>query len=84
MSSSSDSDDHHYDTLKLIDSKNKLIKASTKQKVKKQLTYFSENFMDHIDKNLLKGLYFKRSREINDAASDNERITSPLYMRFNS
>eukprot|EP00347_Sterkiella_histriomuscorum_P001486 403371850 len=84
LSSSSDSDDHQYDPMKLINNKNQLVKLSAIQKIKKNLNFYSENIMDHIDKNLVKGLYLKKQREINDAASDNERVMSPLYMRFGS
>jgi hypothetical protein len=42
-SSSSDSDDHQYDIMKLMDSKNDLVKLSALQKIKKSINYYTDN-----------------------------------------
>ncbi|CDW79323.1 UNKNOWN [Stylonychia lemnae] len=84
QSSSSDSDDHQFDTLKLLDDKNDLVKLSAIQKIKRNLNHYSDNVLDHIDKNLLRGIYLRRQREREEVLSDNDRMNSPLYMRTNS
>ena len=55
-SSSSDSDDYKYDTMKLLDSKKNLVKLSAMVKLKKQLNYYLTNNMEPRDKEILKGI----------------------------
>ena len=52
-SSSSDSDNHQYDTVKLLDSKKGLVKLAAILKVLKSLKYFESYKLENQDKILL-------------------------------
>ena len=58
--SSSDSDDNKYDTLKLMEDKNNLIKLGAAIKLKKSLKYYTKNAMDDNEKNLIRGIFIRK------------------------
>lgn len=52
-SSSSDSDHHKYDIMKLLDSSNNLIKLSAMAKVKRNLKHYANHKPDENERDLL-------------------------------
>ena len=44
--SSSDSDDNKFDTLKLLEDKNGIVKAGAEMKVRRALKHYTKNAMD--------------------------------------
>jgi hypothetical protein len=61
--SSSDSDYYKYDTMKLLDSKNNLVKLLAMTKVKRNLRLFNNQELDKNDRHVLKGLFERRPKE---------------------
>ena len=60
--SSSDSDDHKYDTMKMLDNKKDLLKLSAIARIRRSLKYYEKNKLKNIDKDLLKGLFLRRPK----------------------
>jgi hypothetical protein len=58
--SSSDSDDNKYDTIKLLEDKNNLVKLAAIIKVKKCVNDLAINPMDDDEKNLVKGIFVRK------------------------
>ena len=58
--SSSDSDDNNYDTMKLLEDKNNLVKLTAAVKVKNCINDFVINPMDDDERNLLKGVFIRK------------------------
>lgn len=58
-SSSSDSDHHDYDTIKLLNSKKDLVKLQQAIKIKKTLSILRDKTMEDVDINLLKGVFMR-------------------------
>jgi hypothetical protein len=58
-SSSTDSDHHTYDTVRLLDSKKNLIKLRQAVKIKRQINVLKTKELKETDRNLLKGLFFR-------------------------
>ncbi|CDW79230.1 UNKNOWN [Stylonychia lemnae] len=83
-SSSSDSDHHRFDTMKLMDSKNELVKLSVVQKIKRNLNSLTEVKLDQIDKNLIRGLYHIKTQqnEENTTITDGDRLNTKLFQKF--
>ena len=59
-SSSSDSDNYTYDTVKLMNSDNKFVKLGQIVKINKVLKQFKGKTLEKTDKNLIKGLFKRR------------------------
>ena len=60
-SSSSDSDHHKYDNVRLLDSKKHLVKLRQAIKINNVLKYYREkNELKEVDRNLFKGLFINR------------------------
>jgi hypothetical protein len=59
-SSSSDSDNYTYDTVKLMNSENNFVKLGQIVKINKILKQFKDKKLDNTDKNLIKGLFKRR------------------------
>ena len=60
VSSSSDSDNYTYDTVKLMNSDNHFVKLGSIVKINKILKKIKEKELDKTDKNLIKGLFKRR------------------------
>jgi hypothetical protein len=63
VSSSSDSDNLTYDTVKLLNSENNFVKLGQIVKVNKILKQFKGKELDNTDKNLIKGLFKRRPQK---------------------
>ena len=63
VSSSSDSDNYTYDTVKLLNSDNNFVKLGQIVKINKVLRQFKEKELDNTDKNLIKGLFKRRPQK---------------------
>lgn len=61
--SSSDSDDNKYDPVKLLEDKNNLVKLSAAVKVQKCLNDLVHNQMDEDEKNLVRGIFFRKPQD---------------------
>ena len=61
--SSSDSDDNKYDTLKLMEDKNNIIKLGAAIKLKRSLNFYTKNSMDDNEKNLIRGIFIRKPQE---------------------
>lgn len=59
-SSSSDSDHHSYDTVKLLNSKKDLIKLSQIVKIRRVLNQYKDHKLELVDRNLIKGIFVRR------------------------
>lgn len=59
-SSSSDSDNYTYDTVKLMNSDNNFVKLGQIVKINKILKQFKGKKLDNTDRNLIKGLFKRR------------------------
>lgn len=59
-SSSSDSDDHRYDTVKLLNSKKDLVKLSQILKINRILKEFKNKRLDTHDRNLIRGIFVRK------------------------
>lgn len=59
-SSSSDSDHHTYDTVKLLNSKRGLVRLAQIIKITRILKQFADKELDDHDKNLIKGIFVKK------------------------
>jgi hypothetical protein len=66
MTSSSDSDDHKYDTVKLLENKKDLVKLSTVSKIKRKLTGFQKDKLEKDDKYLLKGIFVRKPKRFKE------------------
>lgn len=62
-SSSSDSDNYTYDTVKLMNSENNFVKLGQIVKINKVLKQFKDKKLDNTDKNLIKGLFKRRPQK---------------------
>jgi hypothetical protein len=63
VSSSSDSDNYTYDTVKLMNSDNNFVKLGQIVKINKILHQFKDKQLDNTDKNLIKGLFKRRPQK---------------------
>ena len=63
VSSSSDSDNYTYDTVKLMNSDNNFVKLGQIVKINKILKQFKDKQLDNTDKNLIKGLFKRRPQK---------------------
>ncbi len=66
-SSSSDSDDNNYDSLRLMENPNPLIKLVMFGKLKKMIKGFTGKTLEPLERNLIRGLFI---RKIKDFAED--------------
>jgi hypothetical protein len=62
-SSSSDSDNYTYDTVKLMNSENNFVKLGQIVKINKVLKQFKDKKLDNTDNNLIKGLFKRRPQK---------------------
>jgi hypothetical protein len=62
-SSSSDSDNYTYDTVKLMNSDNNFVKLGQIVKINKVLKQFKGKTLENTDKNLIKGLFKRRPQK---------------------
>ena len=63
VSSSSDSDNYTYDTVKLMNSDNNFVKLGQIVKINKILHQFKDKQLDNTDKNLIKGLFKRKPQK---------------------
>ena len=71
-SSSSDSDDNAYDTLRLMENKNALIRLSMYGKVKKMIRGFTGRDLDPLEQHMVRGLFI---RKLKDFAEEQREIS---------
>ncbi|TNV85024.1 hypothetical protein FGO68_gene16794 [Halteria grandinella] len=66
-SSSSDSDHHDYDTVKLLNSKKGLVKLQQIVKIKKSLDQLKDQEIGQAEKNMMKGIFVRRPQKYKTA-----------------
>ena len=71
-SSSSDSDDNSYDTLRLMENKNALVRLTMYGKVKKMIRGFTGRDMDPLEQNMIRGLFI---RKLKDFAEEQREVS---------
>lgn len=64
--SSTDSDDNKLDTMRLMESKNPLIRFSIYRKIKRMMNSFKEDKLKSYEKNLLKGVYMRKIKDFKE------------------
>lgn len=74
-SSSSDSDHHSYDTVKLLNSKKDLMKLQQIVKIKRILNKYKNRPLEDIDRNLIKGIFVRRPNKL---YTEDKGTPSPL------
>ena len=62
-SSSSDSDDNSYDTLRLMENKNALIRLTMYGKLKKMIRGFTGRDLDPLERNIIRGLFIRKLKD---------------------
>ena len=62
-SESSDSDDNHLDTFKLMESENPLIRLVTYSKLKKMMSSFQDKKLKTIESNLIRGVFKRKLKD---------------------
>lgn len=62
-SSSSDSDDNLFDPVRLMENNNALVRLVTYGKVKKMMKEFNEKEIDHLERNMMRGMFRKRLKD---------------------
>ncbi len=78
-SSSSDSDDNNYDPVRLMENKNPMVRLITYGKVKKMMMQFKNSKIDHLEKNMMRGMYLRKLKDFAENMKTNQ-IT--LFERF--
>ena len=71
-SSSSDSDDNSYDTLRLMENKNALIRLSMYGRLKKMIRGFTGRDLDPLERNMVRGLFI---RKLKDFAEEQREVS---------
>jgi len=70
-SSSSDSDHHKYDTIKLLNDKKALVRLSQVMKLKKHLNEYKDQELAQRDRNLIKGIFIRQPRKYKEDEEEN-------------
>ena len=65
-SSSADSDDTNYDTMRLMVNKNPLIKLVTYGKIKKMVAGFGAKDLEPLERNLMRGVFIRKIRDFEE------------------
>jgi hypothetical protein len=66
QSSSCDSDDQKFETLKLMDHKNPYIRLIIFGKMKKMLMSYADKKLKTLDKNLIRGIYLRHIKDFEE------------------
>ena len=64
--SSEDSDHHRFDTVKLMESENPMIRFVIYGKIKKMINSYRGTKLKEIDKRLLRGLFIKNLKDFDE------------------
>ena len=87
-SSSSDSDDNNYDTLRLMENKNALVRLTMYGKLKKMIRGFTGRDLDPLEQNMIRGLFIRKlkdfaeeQREVSENHSLLQRLLADLKLR---
>lgn len=65
-SSSSDSDDNLYDPQRLMENKNPMVRLITFGKLKKMMKQFEGKDIDHLEKNMMRGMFRRKLKDFAD------------------
>lgn len=65
-SDTGDSDDHNYDSIRLMESKNPFIRFSIYVKLKKMISSFKGQNLNYFDKNLMRGIYLAKIKDFEE------------------
>lgn len=71
-SSSEDSDDNDFDTLKLMESKNPFVRLLAYGKIKKMIATFKENNLKKPNQKLIRGLFKRKIKEFDEDRKQRE------------
>ena len=66
QSSSSDSDDNNFDTMKLMENKNPMLRLIVYGKIKKMMMSYAGQKLKSIDKKLLRGIYVRKIKDFKE------------------
>jgi hypothetical protein len=70
-SSSSDSDDNNYDPIRLMENRNPMIRLITYGKVKKMMSQFQSNNIDHLERNMMRGMFRRKLKDFAEQLREN-------------
>lgn len=70
-SSSSDSDDNLYDPVRLMENKNPLVRLVTYGKVKKMMKEFKGRDIDHLERNMMRGMFIRKLKDFAEQQQNN-------------
>ena len=65
-SSSSNSDDHNYDTLRLMENKHPMVRLVIYGKIKRMLMSYLKEDVEDVDKKLLRGVYVRKIKDFDE------------------
>jgi len=65
-SSSSDSDDNQFDTLKMMENKNPMIRLMIYGKIKRMMIWYLGKKLSLEDRNLIRGLFKKKIKDFDE------------------
>lgn len=80
-SSSSDSDENTYDTLRLMENKNPHVKMGAFARVKKMVKGLARKDLDPLERNLIRGLFVRKLKDFAEDQAEFSKTTS-LYARI--
>ena len=80
-SSSSDSDDNAYDPVRLMENNNPLVRLVAYGKVKKMMSQFQNRDIDHLERNLIRGMFRRKLKDFAEQQIENNEDV-PLFERL--
>ena len=77
-SSSSDSDDNNYDPVRLMENHNPMVRLITYGKVKKMMLQFQNKNIDHLEKNMMRGMFRRKLKDFAELQKEQQESVSLL------
>ena len=78
QSSSSDSDDNKYDTMKFMENKNPMLRLIVYGKLKKMMMSYVGQKVKSIDKKLIRGIYVRKIKDFQEDLNEKTGKTTML------
>lgn len=79
-STSSDSDDNKFDELKLMESKNPMVRLVQYGNIKKMMKGFQNAQLTDLERNMMRGLYIRSLKDFNESVRKSSKQS--LYERL--
>ena len=80
-SSSSDSDNNAYDPVRLMENGNPLVRLVAYGKVKKMMKQFKNQKIDHLESNLMRGMFRRKLKDFSEQQKEEQEDVS-LFERL--